>query len=41
MTFKLVYGKEAVMSIEYIVLSLCIVATTCMLDEGEVEKILA
>ena len=36
--FKLVYGQEAVILMEYIVLSLCIAAMTCMSDEGAIEE---
>ena len=38
---KLVYGKEAVMPKEYIILSLCIAALTGMCDEGAIEESLA
>ena len=37
--FKLVYGKEAVMPMEYIVLSLCIAATTGMDDAATLEEL--
>ena len=39
--FKLVYGQEAVIPMEYIVPSLRIPATTRMSDEGAIEEILA
>ena len=38
--FKLVYGQEAVMPMEYIVCSLCITTTKGMDDEGALEEIL-
>jgi len=36
--FRLVYGKEAVMPMEYIMLSLQIVAITSMADHGALEE---
>ena len=39
--FKLVYGKEARMPMEYIVPSLCIIVATGMEDEGALEELLA
>ena len=39
--FKLVYGQEVMMPMEYIVPSICIVAVIGMSDEGEIEEILA
>ena len=39
-SFKLVYGKETVMSMEYIIPSLRISAATDMTDAGVVEEIL-
>jgi hypothetical protein len=36
--FRLVYGQEAVMPMEFIVSSLCIVALTELTDSGTVEK---
>ena len=36
--FWLVYGVEAVMPMEYIILSLCIVALTGMTDRGTLEE---
>ena len=38
--FKLVYGKEVMIPMKYIVLSLCIAIATGMIDEGHVEEIL-
>ena len=39
--FKLVYGKEVVMPMEYIVPSLCIAAVTGMDDAEALEEIIA
>ena len=39
--FKLVYGQEVVMPMEYIDPSLCIATMTGMDDEGELEECLA
>ena len=36
--FKLVYGKEVVMPMEYIVLSLCIATTMGMDDEATIDE---
>ena len=36
--FNLVYGKEEVMPMEYIVPSLCIAASTCIDDESTLEE---
>ena len=36
--FKLVYGVEPVMPVEYIILSLCIAALTGMMDRGALEE---
>ena len=36
--FKLVYGKEAVMPMEYIVTSICIATTTGMDEEAVLEE---
>ena len=36
--FKVVYGKEAIMPMKYIVPSLCITTTTQMDDEGALEE---
>ena len=36
--FKLVYGKEAIMPMEYIVHSLCIATATNMDDEAALEE---
>ena len=38
MPFKLVYGQEAVMPMEYIITILRIARTTSISDEGEVEE---
>ena len=40
-SFRLVYGKEAVMPMEYIVPSLCITTMTWMDDQGALEEHLA
>ena len=40
-TFRLVYGMEVVMSMEYIVPSLCIVAFTGMAGRGALVEMLA
>ena len=37
-SFRLVYGKETVMPMEYIVLNLCIVAATGMDDAEALEE---
>jgi hypothetical protein len=39
--FRLVYGHEAMMPMEFIVPSLCIVSITELSDMGEIEEILA
>lgn len=39
--FRLVYGVEAIMPMEYIIPSLCIVALTGMMDHGALEERLA
>jgi len=36
--FRLVYGVEAVMPMEYIMTSLCIVVLTSMMDRGALEE---
>ena len=39
--FMLVYGKEAIMLIEFVVPSLCVVATTGQTDSGIVKRIIS
>jgi len=39
--FRLVYGVESIMAMEYVILSLRIAALTGMMDRGAVEEMLA